>query len=91
MGKQGELAVRLSALTKIDIGQPAVSRWTSGSRPSMEHLAALADLAGVDAGWLAVGALSEAPVPESYITPPTVKRTGQRKPPPGGGAEQKRA
>lgn len=92
MVKQDDLAKRLTEMTEIDVKQPAVSRWTTGSRPSFEHLVALAQLAGVDPGWLAMGELSEAPTPASYLPPRAVKRTGQRKPPPpGGGASERRA
>jgi transcriptional regulator with XRE-family HTH domain len=92
MVRQEQLAERLTEMTGIEIKQAAISRWTTGSRPSFEHLVALAQLAGVDPGWLSVGDLSEAPAPESYLPPRAVKRTGQRKPPPdGGGAAEKRA
>ncbi|MDB4871983.1 MAG: hypothetical protein JWL97_2987 [Gemmatimonadales bacterium] len=94
MVKQEELADRLTELTGIDIKQPAVSRWTSGSRPSFEHLVVLAYLAGVDPGWLAVGDLSEAPAPAAYLPPRKVKTTRDRKGPPpndGGAAKKKSA
>jgi len=67
MVKQEELATRLTELSGLEIKQSAVSRWTAGSRPSFEHLVALAELAGVDPGWLAMGSLSEAPEPAAYL------------------------
>lgn len=82
---QGEMAGLLSEKSGFSVKASAVSRWLSGSRPSLEHIFALAALAGVDPGWLAMGELSQAPIPESYLPPAVVRRTGQRKPPPGGG------
>jgi hypothetical protein len=64
---QAQLATRLTDLSGVDIKQSAVSRWTTGSRPGFEHLVALAELAAVDPGWLAVGSLSKAPEPDAYL------------------------
>jgi hypothetical protein len=89
---QGEMAKLLAERSGVTIKASAVSRWLAGSRPSLEHIVALAALAGVDPGWLAVGDLSQAPIPESYLPPKVIRRTGQRRPPPGGGgAQEKRA
>jgi transcriptional regulator with XRE-family HTH domain len=92
MVKQEELAARLAELSGVEIKQSAISRWTTGSRPSFEHLVALADLAAVDPGWLAVGGLSEAPAPPAYLPPREVKVARDRKgPPTRGGEKRKRA
>lgn len=69
-GGQVGLAKALSKRSGESIGQSGVSKWISqGNRPSLEHIAALAHLAGVDPGWLAMGELSAAPAPDVYLRP----------------------
>jgi len=89
--KQAELATKVGQLMGKRVIQSRLSRWlTLSSQAPIMFFVALAKLGDVDPGWLVMGDLSEAPIPESYL-PIVVKRTGQRKPPPGGGGAQKTA
>lgn len=48
----------------------AVSRWMSGlQEPELAAIDAIADVCGVDPGWLAFGARSQAPAPLGYEEP----------------------
>jgi transcriptional regulator with XRE-family HTH domain len=71
-GGQAGLARAISREAGEPIGQSGVSKWlgSKGNRPSLEYIAALAALAGIDPGWLAMGELSAAPAPESYLRLP---------------------
>jgi len=60
----------LSEVSGFPIKQAAVSRWLSKeapTRPSLEHIVALARLAGIDPGWLALGDLTTAAPPDSWM------------------------
>lgn len=62
---QADLAVMVSARLeergRKGVTQSAVARWFDGTVPDDHKLLALADLYGVDPGWLRYGALSAAP------------------------------
>lgn len=61
---QREIGERVGArLGREAFSQAAVSRWFQGRMPDWEVLLALAEVCGVDPGWLAFGARSAAPAP----------------------------
>lgn len=62
---QGWLAQEVSSLLRLEepLTQGSVSRWFKGAEPNLKTIVAIAQVLGVDPGWLAFGEISAAPPP----------------------------
>jgi hypothetical protein len=85
---QGDLAEKVGEVMEEGVIQSRMSRWvTLASDPPLRFYAALARLAGIDPGWLVMGGLSDASVPDAYLPLRAALKTTQALSPRGRGPD----